>query len=291
MAVLPAVIVALLATSSNPLDFLGIVICAALIALVGLSDDLFDIPALVKLAGQLAVAIVAVLFGVQISVISNPFGGVIELNSLLGCVYVDHLADWDDERHQPLGRLGRPGSRRGTSRGIDHGCSVCPIGGICRWHCSDWRWRGPSAGFLPFNAYNAKLILGDSGSNLLGFLIGSLAILGQAKIGTALLVLGIPILDVAWTIVRRQRSGRGITSRDTQHLHHRLVDAGLTHPQVTMIYVFAVRCLRGIGITFGTSGEIGRTCRTHCTHGRHAVAQFKKLVQETTLIGPEGTCF
>ena len=93
------------------------------------------------------------------------------------------------------------------------------------------------AGFLPFNAYKASLILGDSGSNLLGFLIGTLAILGQAKIGTALLVLGIPLLDVAWTIVRRHRSGQGITSRDTQHLHHRLVDAGLTRPQVTMVYV------------------------------------------------------
>ncbi len=96
---------------------------------------------------------------------------------------------------------------------------------------------GAISGFLPFNAYNARLILGDSGSQLLGFLIGTLAVLGQAKIGTALLVLGIPILDVVWTILRRGLSGRGIMARDTEHLHHRLLDVGLTRTQVTVVYV------------------------------------------------------
>ena len=96
---------------------------------------------------------------------------------------------------------------------------------------------GAIAGFLPLNAYKARLILGDSGSNVLGFLIGCLAVLGQAKIGTTLLVLGIPILDVAWTMIRRRRSGRSVTARDTEHLHHRLLQFGLTKYQVTLVYV------------------------------------------------------
>ena len=236
MAILPAVIVALLAISSNPLDFLGISICAVLIAVVGLTDDVWELPPLGKLAGQAGAAIAAVAFGVRIEVVSNPFGGVVELDPvfgaaltvfwLLGMMNAINLLDGLDGL--------APGvvlvaalimALLSAQLGND---SLALFGLIL---------AGSVAGFLPLNAHNAQLILGDSGSNLLGFLIGALAVLGQAKIGTTLLVLGIPILDVGWAIVRRYRSGRGIMSRDTEHLHHRLLDAGLSRIQVTIVYV------------------------------------------------------
>ena len=236
VAILPAALIALMLTSTEPQSLLGIAICAIAITVVGLTDDLFDLPALVKFAGQLVVAVTAVLFGVQITVISNPFGGVIELNLLLGAVI---SIAWLIGMMNAVNLLdGLDGLAPGVVlvAALIMAVLSAQLGNL-PLVLFGLALTGSVAGFLPFNAYKASLILGDSGSNLLGFLIGSLAILGQAKIGTALLVLGIPILDVAWTIVRRQRSGRGITSRDTQHLHHRLVDAGLTRPQVTAIYV------------------------------------------------------
>ena len=236
MAVLPAVVVALLATSSNPLDFLGIAICAALIALVGLADDVWELPPLGKLAGQSGVAIAAVAFGVRVEVVSNPFGEAVQLDPALGATLT---VLWLLGMMNAINLLdGLDGLAPGVVLvaalimallSVQLGNGTLALFGLAL--------AGSVAGFLPLNAHNAQLILGDSGSNLLGFLIGVLAVLGQAKIGTALLVLGIPILDVGWAIVRRYRSGRGILSRDTEHLHHRLLDSGLTRPQVTVVYV------------------------------------------------------
>ena len=235
-AILPAALFALLLTSPDPRSLLGISICAVAIAAVGLIDDLFDIPALAKLIGQFAVAVAALMFGVQINVVSNPLGGVVELNVAFGALIT---VLWLVGMMNAINLLdGLDGLAPGVvlvsalimaMLSAQLGNPALVLFGLAL--------AGSVAGFLPFNAYKAKLILGDSGSNLLGFLIGTLAVLGQAKIGTALLVLGIPILDVVWTIVRRKLSGRGITTRDTEHLHHRLVDAGLTRLQVTVTYV------------------------------------------------------
>jgi UDP-GlcNAc:undecaprenyl-phosphate GlcNAc-1-phosphate transferase len=244
MAILPAVIVALLATSPNPLDFLGISICATLIAFVGLADDMLELPPIGKLTGQTGVAIAAVAVGVRIEVVSNPLGGVIQLDSVLGAVLT---VFWLVGMMNAINLLdGLDGLAPGVVLvaalifallSAQLGNGTLAIFGLAL--------AGSIAGFLPLNAHNAKLILGDSGSNLLGFFIGVLAVLGQAKIGTTLLVLGIPILDVGWAIVRRYRSGRGIMIRDTEHLHHRLLDAGLSRPQVTVVYVLLCAAFGG----------------------------------------------
>lgn len=236
MAILPAVLLALLLTSPDPESLIGISLCAVIIAGIGFADDLWEIPALAKLIGQSTVAVLAVLFGVQIAAISNPFGGVIELDVFLGSsLTIVWLVGMMNAINLLDGLDGlAPGvvlvaSLIMSLLSAQLGNGVLALFGLAL--------AGSVAGFLPLNAHNAKLILGDSGSNLLGFLIGVLAVLGQAKIGTTLLVLGIPILDVGWAIVRRFRSGRGIMSRDTEHLHHRLLDAGLSRPQVTIVYV------------------------------------------------------
>jgi UDP-N-acetylmuramyl pentapeptide phosphotransferase/UDP-N-acetylglucosamine-1-phosphate transferase len=95
---------------------------------------------------------------------------------------------------------------------------------------------GCVAGFLPFNWHPARIIMGDCGAMFLGFTLGAVAIIGGAKLATALLALAIPILDVAWLIVARLARGRSPMQRDTGHLHHRLYELGLTQPQVVTIY-------------------------------------------------------
>jgi UDP-GlcNAc:undecaprenyl-phosphate GlcNAc-1-phosphate transferase len=91
-------------------------------------------------------------------------------------------------------------------------------------------------GFLPFNFHPARVFMGSSGSMLLGFALASLSILAPAKVATALLVLGIPILDVAWLTLQRwrQRGSPILAGRD--HLHYRLLEYGLSQRQIVLLY-------------------------------------------------------
>jgi UDP-N-acetylmuramyl pentapeptide phosphotransferase/UDP-N-acetylglucosamine-1-phosphate transferase len=95
---------------------------------------------------------------------------------------------------------------------------------------------GAVLGFLPFNWHPARIIMGDCGSMFLGFALATISIIGGAKIATALLALGIPILDMAWLIVYRLINGRTPWTADRGHLHHRLLDAGLSQPQVVLCF-------------------------------------------------------
>jgi len=91
-------------------------------------------------------------------------------------------------------------------------------------------------GFLPFNFHPARVFMGSSGSMLLGFALASLSILAPAKVATALLVLGIPIIDVAWLIIRRWRRRGNPTRPGRDHLHYRLLDVGLSQRQIVLLY-------------------------------------------------------
>ena len=95
---------------------------------------------------------------------------------------------------------------------------------------------GACLGFLPFNFHPARVYLGTAGAMVLGYALATLSILAPARIATALLVLGIPIVDVAWLIFSRWRRGTSPTLGGRDHLHHRLLDLGLTQRQIVFIY-------------------------------------------------------
>src|SRR3990167_4578918 len=100
---------------------------------------------------------------------------------------------------------------------------------------------GVALGFLGWNFYPARIFLGDSGSMSLGFLIAVLSIISGGKLATAFLVLGIPVLDVGWVLLRRLFSGQSPFVADKRHLHHRLLTAGLTQKQaVIVLYLIAI---------------------------------------------------
>ncbi len=95
---------------------------------------------------------------------------------------------------------------------------------------------GACVGFLPWNFYPAKIFMGTAGSMFLGYNLAAFSLIAPAKLATALLVLGIPILDVAWQIMMRVRHGRAPWIADRSHLHHRLFDLGLSQRQVVVGY-------------------------------------------------------
>jgi UDP-GlcNAc:undecaprenyl-phosphate GlcNAc-1-phosphate transferase len=111
---------------------------------------------------------------------------------------------------------------------------------------------GAAMGFLPHNFNPARIFMGDSGSMFLGYVLGGLSVMGLYKSITAIsllvpmLALGVPIADTAWAIVRRWRSGQPIYLPDRGHLHHRLLDRGLTQRQ-TVILLYLISTLLGMG--------------------------------------------
>ena len=95
---------------------------------------------------------------------------------------------------------------------------------------------GACLGFLPFNFYPARIFLGTAGAMVLGYALATLSILAPARIATALLVMGVPIIDVAWLIFSRWRRGTSPTRAGRDHLHHRLLDLGLSQRQIVLLY-------------------------------------------------------
>ena len=94
---------------------------------------------------------------------------------------------------------------------------------------------GALLGFLRWNFHPATIFAGTSGVQFVGYTLAVLAILGTAKVAVALLVLGVPIIDTFWIIVRRLSEGRSPFSPDRGHIHHRLLDLGLSHRQTVLV--------------------------------------------------------
>lgn len=105
-------------------------------------------------------------------------------------------------------------------------------------------------GFLFFNWNPAKIFLGEGGSLFLGYALGVLAIISGGKIAIALLVMGIPILDIVWTIIRRMIAGKNpFKFADRKHLHFRLLDLGLSVRKTVLVY-YAFAAIFGLAALF-----------------------------------------
>ncbi|MFW5888663.1 MAG: undecaprenyl/decaprenyl-phosphate alpha-N-acetylglucosaminyl 1-phosphate transferase, partial [Patescibacteria group bacterium] len=118
-------------------------------------------------------------------------------------------------------------------------------------------FTGACLGFLIFNWNPAKIFLGEGGSLLLGYILAVLAIISGGKVAIALLVMGVPILDVGWTILRRLKEGKNpFKFPDKKHLHHRLLKAGLSQKQ-TVLTFYVLSGAFGISALFlQTEGKI-----------------------------------
>jgi UDP-GlcNAc:undecaprenyl-phosphate GlcNAc-1-phosphate transferase len=111
-------------------------------------------------------------------------------------------------------------------------------------------------GFLPYNWSPASIFMGDAGAQFAGFTLGALAILGPAKIGTALLILAIPILDVAWVFIRRPMQGEKFFSADAEHLHHRLLQRGLSTRRIVLIFYTMCTALGVVDLALNKASKL-----------------------------------
>lgn len=107
---------------------------------------------------------------------------------------------------------------------------------------------GCAFAFWLFDFYPAKILMGDTGSMFLGYVLAVLAIFSGGKVATAFLVMGFPILDAGWVILRRIVSGKSPMKGDLKHLHHRLVEIGLTERKTLFLIYFLCAGFGGIAV-------------------------------------------
>lgn len=224
----------------------SVLIGGAAILALGVIDDKIRLRPLVKLLGQVAVAALTVAMGVRVEWISNPFGPELvaldvwsyplTMAWIVAVVNVMNLIDGLD----------------GLAAGVASIAAITLM--LTALHTGlpelsivlSAALAGSALGFLPYNFNPAKIFMGDAGSMFLGFGLAVVSVEGLLKtttvvaLGIPVLALGLPIADTFLAIVRRLQSGRSIAEADRQHLHHRLLDMGLSHRDaVIVLYIIS----------------------------------------------------
>jgi UDP-GlcNAc:undecaprenyl-phosphate/decaprenyl-phosphate GlcNAc-1-phosphate transferase len=115
---------------------------------------------------------------------------------------------------------------------------------------------GALLGFLRWNFHPARIFIGTTGVMFVGYMLAVLSILGAAKVAVALLVLGVPIIDTFWIIVRRLVTGHSPFTPDRGHIHHRLLDLGLSHAQTVLVIYAICIVLAVLSIVLSTNQQV-----------------------------------
>ena len=233
---------------------LGLLLSAAIITTLMVFDDIGGVRPLFKLGFQIAASLLAIVgFGISIRFIGLP-GGVITLAPLVSVVLT---LLWFVSLQNTINFLdGVDGLAAGVVAIV---AATLLLAAINRNETGivilAGALIGACIGFLFFNWHPARIFMGDSGSNFLGFTLAALSVLSVAK-GTVVLALivpaaalAIPILDTGWAIVRRRRRGRSIATPDTEHLHHRLLDFGLSPRETALVFYFGTAIFAAVGLT------------------------------------------
>ncbi|OPY56447.1 MAG: putative undecaprenyl-phosphate N-acetylglucosaminyl 1-phosphate transferase [Pelotomaculum sp. PtaU1.Bin035] len=262
LAIYLSFVVAVIVTREVTRQVAGMMVGGSLIVLLGFIDDTRGVSPRMKLAGQIVAACAVVPFGLRVDFLTNPFSTeLIALGLLSVPVTVLWLVSVTNAVNLIDGLDGLAGGtsfialltlaaavwietgRTGGSQGQEDAIVLALV------------FAGAVFGFLRYNFYPARIFLGDSGSMYLGYNVAVLAIMGLAKGATFIsviipvVILGIPLLDTVFAVVRRYCGHRPILQPDKEHLHHKLMEMGLSHRQ-------AVLCIYAVNVVLGLSAII-----------------------------------
>lgn len=249
MAIYVAFWLAVMLTQRWENQYWGLFLGSTVIFLVGVWDDIKGIRPLIKFFGQILAAVVLVFYGFSFSFQSLPLfakisnlgvygvylGAFLTVFWVVGLVNTINISDGLD----------------GLAAGICFGAALLLFWSAHRTgqipsSSLTLALAGATLGFLFYNFHPAHVFMGDSGSMFLGYLIGGISIMGLLKTATVLglvfplLVLAMPLTDMVFAIIRRKWKGLSIAKADRGHLHHRLLDAGLSQrTAVFLLYVIS----------------------------------------------------
>lgn len=264
LAMYIAFFVTMFVFTDYPMDkSLGLFIGATILVFVGMVDDINPLSAKVKFALQVVAACILVAYGFRINGISNYFGNPADY------IFLDWLS-------YPITVLWIVGitNTMNLIDGLDGlAAGISAISATTMAYIALLNGRGEVAlltlilaascfGFLPFNFNPARIFMGDTGSMFLGFTLSAISIDGALKGATALtvwipilLALGLPLFDMGFAILRRIVNRQSIAEADKGHIHHRFLQLGL-HQKRTVIYMYMLSVMLGIGSVLFLSGEI-----------------------------------
>jgi UDP-GlcNAc:undecaprenyl-phosphate GlcNAc-1-phosphate transferase len=223
---------------------------ALLITVVGAVDDLVDLPPLVKLAGQIgAASIVAGTRGGRVTNFTLPFVHRVDLShtvaiiaTIAGLVLVMNAVNFSDGVDGLASGVCAIAAASFAIIAFDIPVARAPAAPIAGTLSAVV--AGAALGFLAWNFYPARVFMGDSGSNLLGLLLGCVAVVGTVKtpalVGliAPLVILAVPFLDTTFVVLKRVKYRRPITRADANHFHHRFSRIGFS-PRRTVAYLYA----------------------------------------------------
>ena len=262
-----------------------------MIYMLGVIDDLRNLSPKIKFAGQLLVAIIMYMCDIRITFITNYFGpGNSDLGTAL-CFIITIL--WIVGITNTVNLIdGLDGLAAGTAAIV----SLCIayaayIHGTYLAAGAMLALAGGALGFLPYNFYPAKIFMGDGGSLYLGFMLSTLSVLGTVKSATfvsmiiPVLVLGVPIFDTVFAILRRFVNKKPIMGADRGHLHHRLMNLGYGQRRATLM-LYGITAIMGIAAVLYSRGlymeTLGLSAITmmylyiFLTDSQHKVPQIKE---------------
>ncbi|KKR44929.1 MAG: glycosyl transferase family protein, UDP-N-acetylglucosamine:undecaprenyl-P N-acetylglucosaminyl 1-P transferase [Microgenomates group bacterium GW2011_GWC1_41_20] len=273
------IFIALLAASLIflPIDkhLIGILIGATILVVLGVLDDKYNINPYLRLAIGFVAAAAPIAAGIGISFISNPMGGIINLNQpqisfelfgetrsiwvasdIFAILWITFLMNIVN-----MGAKGVDGQLSGVT--VIAALSIAFLS--LRFSADITQWSviilaaitaGAYFGFLPWHIFPQKIMPGYSGSTLAGYLLAVLSILSTTKVGTLIVVLGVPLIDTGYTIIRRILNHKSPVWGDRGHLHHRLLDAGLSKTQVAIFYWTVTAILGFLALNLNTTNKI-----------------------------------
>lgn len=272
LAIFGGILLSLLLFVPIEKKLVGILLGSLTIVVIGVLDDKFDLNPYYRLLAGFMAAFLVVASGVGISYINNPFGELIRFDAIKYCFFIfgsghcivlwaDLLAlfwivwcmsmvDWSGGVDGQL-----PGFVAISSFFLGIlSLRFMTMGDFSQWMSTALAFAifGAYAGFLPWNFFPQKIMPGYSGKALAGFLLGVLAILSVAKMGTAVLVLGVPMMDAIYVAIRRVWQGKMPVWGDRGHLHHRLMDVGWGKRRVALFYWLLSAILGVIAVLFDT---------------------------------------
>ncbi|MCA1021245.1 glycosyltransferase family 4 protein [Halobacillus litoralis] len=216
-----------------------------IIIVTGVLDDLRELSAKMKLAGQLLAAGVVVIGGVQVEFINLPFGGELELGyfsiplTIVWIIAITNAINLIDGLDGLAAGVSAIALLTISGMAITMGNVFVVFAGLMM--------LGSTLGFLVYNFYPAKIFMGDTGALFLGFMISVLSLLGFKNVTLfslviPVIILGVPISDTLFAIVRRVIQRKPLSAPDKSHLHHCLLNLGYSHPESVMM-IYAVSAL------------------------------------------------
>lgn len=241
-------------------NFLGIIIGAIIIIFIGILDDIYELSAKIKLIGQVLAALIVIYSGLKIEFISVPFllemvnlGGFsipITIIWIVGITNAINLIDGLDGLAAGVSSiaLATIAILAGVA-GKGFIFSLCLV------------VLASTLGFLFYNFYPAKIFMGDTGALFLGYSISVISLLGLYKSVTLfsfiipIIILGVPISDTAFAIIRRIANKMPVSTADKSHLHHRLLETGLSHKN-TVLAIYGISAIFSLCAIFLTSATL-----------------------------------